>query len=549
MYMNSPERFEVKPTSMKTAWTWPGLGLWNLYFLIKLALLWSGHLNLQLLPNLVFAAVLLVPLHNRYVSLLRTLIAIPLSVALFYQDTWLPPFSRLLDQPGVLNFTGDYLLDLAGRFIDPNLCGALLLLVVAYFFVHQWLRLTTLTLAGFAWLGGAGLMAMHAPVPQSTAQAPVSAGTPIVSAEPDSPTLDAYLQNFYNTEAGRQVTFQPSQSAAQPFDLLLINICSMAWDDLDAVGLHDNSLLQQMDVVFENFNSATSYSGPAAIRLLRASCGQQSHSKLYDVAPEQCLLMDDLRKLGFSSEVMLNHTGQFEGFIDEVRAQGSLPAPQVNITNLPRTLVAFDGSSIWRDREVLDKWWQHREGQNDSRVALFYNTTTLHDGNRALTLDGGTKSADYKVRAQTLIDDLGAFLKALAKSGRRVAVVIVPEHGAALHGDRMQISGMREIPSPSITHVPVGIKLVGMGRNPRSEPILVKEPSSYLALSEIISRLYTAPAQGEGLGPDWQALLTNLPQTPAVSENAGTVVLDYAGKPYVRIKENGAWLPYPQKFN
>lgn len=547
--MNSPERFEVKPTSMKTAWTWPGLGLWNLYFLIKLALLWSGHLNLQLLPNLVFAAVLLVPLHNRYVSLLRTLIAIPLSVALFYQDTWLPPFSRLLDQPGVLNFTGDYLLDLAGRFIDPNLCGALLLLVVAYFFVHQWLRLTTLTLAGFAWLGGAGLMAMHAPVPQSTAQAPVSAGTPIVSAEPDSPTLDAYLQNFYNTEAGRQVAFHPSQSAAQPFDLLLINICSMAWDDLDAVGLHDNSLLQQMDVVFENFNSATSYSGPAAIRLLRASCGQQSHSKLYDVAPEQCLLMDDLRKLGFSSEVMLNHTGQFEGFIDEVRAQGSLPGPQVNITNLPRTLVAFDGSSIWRDREVLDKWWQHREGQSDSRVALFYNTTTLHDGNRALTLDGGTKSADYKVRAQTLIDDLDAFLKALAKSGRRVAVVIVPEHGAALHGDRMQISGMREIPSPSITHVPVGIKLVGMGRNPRSEPILVKEPSSYLALSEIISRLYTAPAQGEGLGPDWQALLTNLPQTPAVSENAGTVVLDYAGKPYVRIKENGAWLPYPQKFN
>nr|WP_180203736.1 cellulose biosynthesis protein BcsG [Pseudomonas sp. SbOxS1]NYU03471.1 cellulose biosynthesis protein BcsG [Pseudomonas sp. SbOxS1] len=547
--MNSPERFEAGPTSTKTAWTWPGLGLWNLYFLIKLALLWSGHLNLQILPNLVFAAVLLVPLRNRYLSGLRTLIAIPLSVALFYQDTWLPPFSRLLDQPGVLNFTGDYLLDLAGRFIDPSLCGALLLLVVAYYFVHQWLRLTTLTLAGFAWLGGAGLMAMHAPVQQNTTPAAVSAGTPIVSAEPDSPTLDAYLQNFYNTEAGRQVVFQPSQSAAQPFDLLLINICSMAWDDLEAVGLQDNSLLQQMDVVFENFNSATSYSGPAAIRLLRASCGQQSHSKLYGVAPEQCLLMDDLRKLGFNSEVMLNHTGQFEGFIDEVRAQGSLPGPEVNITHLPRALVAFDGSSIWRDREVLDKWWQHREGQSDSRVALFYNTTTLHDGNRTLTLDGSTKRADYKARAQTLIDDLSAFLKELEKSGRRVAVVIVPEHGAALHGDRMQISGMREIPSPSITHVPVGIKLVGMGKNPRSEPILVKGPSSYLALSEIISRLYAAPAQGEGLGPDWQALLANLPQTPAVSENAGTVVLDYAGKPYVRIKENGAWLPYPQKSN
>lgn len=546
--MNSPERFEVDRTAVQSDWSWPGLGLWNLYFLIKLAMFWGGYLNLQILPNLVFAAVLLVPLRNRYLALLRTLIAIPPAVALFYQDTWLPPFSRLLDQPGVLNFSGDYLLDLAGRFIDPNLCGALLLLVVAYFFLRQWLRLTTLTLAGFAWLGGAGLMAMHAPVQQSTTQAPSTGGAPIVSAEPDNATLDTYLQNFYNTEAGRQVVFQPSQSAAQPFDLLLINICSMAWDDLDAVGLRNNSLLQQMDIVFENFNSATSYSGPAAIRLLRASCGQQPHSKLYDVAPEQCLLMDDLRKLGFNSEVMLNHTGQFEGFIDEVRAQGSLPAPEVSVSSLQRALVGFDGSSIWRDRDVLNKWWQHREAQSDSRVALFYNTTTLHDGNRSLTLDGGTKSAEYKPRAQALIDDLSTFLKDLEKSGRRVAVVIVPEHGAALHGDRMQISGMREIPSSSITHVPVGIKLVGMGKNTRSEPILVTAPSSYLALSEIISRLYAAPPQGDGLGPDWQALLADLPQTPVVSENAGTVVLDYAGKPYVRIKENGAWLPYPQNL-
>lgn len=546
--MNSPERFDVSQAAAQEIWTWPGLGLWNLYFIIKLALLWSGYLNLQIMPNLVFAAVLLVPLRNRYLALPRTLIAIPVGVALFYQDTWLPPFSRLLDEPGVLNFTGDYLLELAGRFIDWNLCGALLLLVVAYFFVRQWLRLTTLTLAGFAWLGGAGLMAMHAPVQQSTTQVAMSGGAPIVSAEPDSPTLDAYLQKFYSTEASRRVVFQPSQSAAQPFDLLLINICSMAWDDLDAVGLRDNSLLAQMDMVFDNFNSATSYSGPAAIRLLRASCGQQPHNKLYGVAPEQCLLMDDLRKLGFSSEVMLNHTGQFEGFMDEVRAQGSLPEPEVSTANLQRALVGFDGSPIWRDREVLDKWWRHREGQSDSRVALFYNTTTLHDGNRALTLDGGTKSAEYKPRAQALIDDLSAFLNALEKSGRRVAVVIVPEHGAALHGDRMQISGMREIPSSSITHVPVGIKLVGMGKNLRAEPIHVTGPSSYLALSEIISRLYAAPPQGDGLGPDWQALLANLPQTPMVSENAGTVVLDYAGKPYVRIKEKGAWLPYPQRF-
>jgi cellulose synthase operon protein YhjU len=540
-------RLEI-PVIAQPAWSWPGLGLWNLYFLIKLLLFWGGYLNLQILPNLVFAAALLVPLRNRHASLLRWLIAVPLGVALFYQDSWLPPFSRLLDQPGVLNFTGEYLLELAGRFIDWNLCGLLLIVVVAYLFVSQWLRLTTLTLGWLALLGSANLLALQAPAQQAANPGTASAAAVVSNAEPDSATLDDYLQKFYDTEAGRRVEFKPSTSAAQPFDLLLINICSMAWDDLDAVGLRDNPLLQQMDVVFDNFNSATAYSGPAAIRLLRASCGQQPHSKLYGVAPEQCLLMDDLRKLGFASEVMLNHTGQFEGFLDEVRSQGTLPNPAVNASNLSRALVGFDGSPIWRDREVLDKWWQHRENSQDSRVALFYNTTTLHDGNRALTADGGTKSAEYKPRAQALIDDLTAFIKELERSGRRVAVVIVPEHGAALHGDRMQISGMREIPSPSITHVPVGIKLIGMGSAANSAPRHVSAPTSYLALSEIIARLYAAAPQAEGQGLDWQALLSDLPQTPAVSENSGTVVLDYAGKPYVRIKEKGAWLPYPQRF-
>ncbi|WP_339491808.1 cellulose biosynthesis protein BcsG [Pseudomonas sp. EA_15y_Pfl2_R67] len=539
-------QFEViNPASVRV---WPGLGPWNLYFILKFVLLWAGYLNLQVLPNLVFAAALLLPLPHRYLRILRTAIAIPVGVALFYQDTWLPPFSRLLNQPGVLDFSGAYMVELMGRFIDWNLCALLAVLVVVYAFVRHWLRLTTLSVLGLAWLASANVLALRPsdePVAAAASGAPIAA---VSAAPPDSATLEAYLQKFYSTEAGRQVEFKPATSAAQPFDLLLINICSMAWDDLETVGLRDNTLFQQMDVIFDNFNSATSYSGPAAIRLLRASCGQVPHKQLYGTAPQQCMLMDDLSKLGFSSEVMLNHTGQFEGFLDEVRAQGSLPGPAISTSKLPRALVGFDGSPILRDAQVLDAWWKHREAEKNDRVALFYNTTTLHDGNRVLTADGGTRSSDYKPLAQGLIDDLSGFLKQLELSGRRVVVVIVPEHGAALHGDRMQIAGMREIPSQSITHVPVGIKLVGMGHNPGSAPRHITDPSSFLALSEIISRLYSAQPQADGQGPNWSALLSNLPQTAAVSENAGTVVVDYAGKPYIRIKEKAAWLPYPQRF-
>lgn len=40
-----------------------------------------------------------------------------------------------------------------------------------------------------------------------------------------------------------------------------------------------------------------------------------------------------------------------------------------------------------------------------------------------------SKTADYKARAQKFFDELNAFFNELEKSGRKVMVVVVPEHG------------------------------------------------------------------------------------------------------------------------
>jgi hypothetical protein len=48
----------------------------------------------------------------------------------------------------------------------------------------------------------------------------------------------------------------------------------------------------------------------------------------------------------------------------------------------------------------------------------------------------------------------------LEQSGRKVAVVMVPEHGAALTGDKMQMAGLRDIPSRASPR-PVGVALLG----------------------------------------------------------------------------------------
>ena len=145
-----------------------------------------------------------------------------------------------------------------------------------------------------------------------------------------------------------------------------------------------------------------------------------------------------------------------------------------------------------------------------------------------------------------VLGDLASFIDALEKSGRRALVVVVPEHGAALHGDRMQIPGMREIPSPSITHVPVGVKLVGMGIPAAAGPRHVTTPSSYLAISELVARVYALNAQSQADGRDWEGLLQGLPETPAVSENEGAKVIDYDGKPYLQLQGSSSWTPYPE---
>lgn len=524
---------------------WRGLGAWNLYFLAKFLLVAVGMLDFQPLPNLLFAAFLLNPLPGKWLRVVRQLVAIPLGIALFYHDTWLPPFSRLLAQPGVLDFSWQYLLELGARFVNWNLLGALALLLVAYAYLRHWLRMSTLSLIGLAWLAVGGLPSLGS----STAQ-PAEAGTTSavtnapVAAVADTATLNAWLERFFTSERQRVTAFPVAKPDEQPFDLLVINVCSLAWDDLAAVGMHDNPLFSRLDVVFDQFNSATSYSGPAAIRMLRASCGQSSHAGLYQPAAEQCLLFENLAKLGFQSQTLLNHSGHFDNFIGDITTQ-HMPQPGFSVTDFPRALVSFDGSPVAGDFDVLHRWWTKRAGTADQHVSLFYNTISLHDGNRIVTSDGGTRPADYAMRANRLFGDLGKFLDELEASGRRVVVAIVPEHGAALHGDRMQLSGMREIPTPSITHVPVGLKFIGMGQPARSEPLHVATPTSFLALSELMSRVYAGLGGGQTL--DLPSALIDLPTTERVSETSGAQVLDYQGRTYMRLQGQPDWQPVPKE--
>ncbi|QCT18936.1 cellulose biosynthesis protein BcsG [Jejubacter calystegiae] len=552
------EHKPTSPLSMPLWQYWRGLSGWNFYFLAKFALLWTGYLNFHALENLVFAAYLLFPLPNPRLHRLRHWVGLPIGFALFWHDTWLPGLDSMMSQGSqVAGFSWDYILDLTTRFINWQMVGAAFVLLVAWLFISQWVRVTVLVVAALIWLN---VLTVSGPVIALTPggnTAPAAVTTAITSGDTNTPqvgdipaqtapassqNLTAWLNSFYASEAKRQTQFPASLPMdAQPFELLVINICSLAWSDMEATGLTSHPLWSHFDILFKEFNSATSYSGPAAIRLLRASCGQSSHKNLYSPAGNQCYLFDNLAALGFSQHLMLDHDGVFGDFLKEIRQYGGVQSPLMNQNGLPTNLLSFDNSPIYDDTAVLQRWLSEEGRDPNTRSATFFNLLPLHDGNH---FPGISKTADYKVRAQKLFDQLDNFLTELEKSGRKVMVVVAPEHGGALKGDKMQVSGLRDIPSPSITHVPVGVKFIGMKAPHQGSPIEISQPSSYLAISELVAR----SVDGKNFVADqvdWNALTSNLPQTAPVSENANAVVIQYQGKPWVRLG-GGDWVPYPQ---
>lgn len=543
---------------------WRGLGGWNYYFLLKFVLLWLGYLNFHALENLIFAAFLLFPLSSPRLHRWRHVVAIPIGFIVFYNDTWLPGMASIMANGSqVAGFSPAYLLELLGRFINWQWVGAAFVILVAYLFISQWVRVTVFTvvvLLGlnlmsvtgplFTWGTPAAVATTSSFIPASSlataapgvSTANAGAAQPSMGAPPTNENLKAYLNQFYQTERQRVTRFPQTLPAdAQPFDLLFIHICSLSWSDLEATEMKNSPLWGKFDVVFNDFNSATAYSGPASIRLLRASCGQESHKDLYSPANQQCYLFDNLAKLGFTPQLMLDHSGQFDNYMNNLREDADIQAPLMSQAGIGNELTSFDGEPIYDDLQLLDRWLEQQTKAGDTRSATFFNVIPLHDGNRNI---GARTPADYKARATKLFSQLDMFFQQLEKSGRRVVVVVVPEHGAALTGDRMQMPGLRDIPSPSITHVPVGVKLIGIKAPSPQPPLAINTPTSYLALSELVSRLvdgklFTAPQI------DWAALTQNLPQTAAVSENDTSVVIDYQGKPFIQLN-GGDWVPYPQ---
>jgi len=498
--------------------------VWVFHFAAKLILYFRGNMQVHFLWNAALAALAL-PLAWRRGSaprrpLLPAAASIPLGAALLWYDSYLPTlptaFAFLRRDPEVL--TSGFLHRFLAGFAAPPLllAGLAVALVVCLLAARR-------GLAAAPWA-----FALLLVVPLASL------------GQPRGAAADA-VRRFYHDERARLVRLP--RPAGRPFDVILIQICSLSWDDLDAIGAKSPRLLDGAAYAFTDFNSAASYSTDAALRLLRAPCGQVSQSELYEPWPSECSLLGQLRASGFKTYAALNAENGYLQMEADLRRLAGMDAP-LSVAGLTPRLKNFDGHPVFDSGEVLERWRGERERSGEPRAALFFNTLALHDGVHE-DKPQWWNEPPLALYARTL-DALGRDLDRLAAqysaSGRSAIVVIVGEHGRAIRGSALQASGLRDIPLRPITRTPLAVRFVGPAFSGAPRGRTSAKPVSYLALAQLLADVLADPAAAGD--PRLDAEIAALPETAFLAESADWKVFRLDGVEYL-LGKDGDWRSLP----
>lgn len=522
------------------------LGVWNVYFIIAFALAAFGYIELNLLGNALLMAWLLLPVGPKWLRILRGTLGVAAAAVLLYSESWLPGVDSILaNKGGIAGFSLLYMAEFALDFINVKMVGWGLLVFLGYFLVRRYVRVTFFTIVYF--LGAVTMPWVQSILPERAPVVTADAGgqtneaaAPAKTGKADAKAVGEWYDAFLAYEHDRRARFPNGLSEKDtPFDILLLSICSVSNDDLAVSQLDQHPLFKEFNIRFDSFNAATAYSGPALLRLLNGACGQPSHSELYGERRPECEIMTRLGTLGYSQRLLMDHSGEYDNFLQSMRDKAGVTATLDN-AKYPTRYMGFDDEEIADSLAVLRHWQRTQVKSKAGRTATLINFIALHDGNR---LPGRGRAEPFKPRAQEMFDNIRTFLRELERSGRKTMVVIVPEHGAAVRGDKIQVPRLRDIPTMRISRVPVMVKFVGLKGMP-NEPIHVTGNTSYLALTSLIGKtLETDYFSKDGGTVPLEQLVHDLPQTNPVSENGTVQTLEYQGREYFR-QNGGEWKPY-----
>ena len=502
------------------------MGVWNFYFLAKIFLCFRGAIGFDLLTNILLAGFLLIPFyfkkyfHARAARFAHLTIGVIFAAAVFWRDSFFPPFFQSLAfvTSDVTRPTLAYAVSfLLGYWSLPAVAALIALFGVTYLTRKRDYRMEPLVVLGILATGISHYSALS--------------------------HVEKAVSVFFEKQADSRniVTIEPAPQAASPFDILFFHICSMSWADLRAAGLDDHPFFSEFDLLLSQFNTVSSHSGPSMLRLLRSPCGQASHQKLYERPPDECSLIESLKRVGYKPYAMFNHKGKSsEPMAQELIDMGRGPSLE-EFDNVPVDHLSYAGDPVFDNFELLKAWWNRRLSNGETRAMLYYNTMSLHvgahfEGEPQWWLQKNLVGR-YNTRATKTFDQITRFIRVLQNSGRPIMLFMVPEHGAALVGNRLQVADLREIPLPQITMVPVGVKFIA-GRKSEVFQRKIHTPTSYTAIAHLAREAILNWRDSRSIS--FLSTFESLPETPFLAETGRARVVPFNGKLYYQWTNNWA---------
>jgi len=505
------------------------------YFLFKLYLFAKGSINIDIHYNLIFLlyAVLPLPLKiakHRMLKIASAGFTVFLALSILWHDSWLPPVidaGIFLNQQGIPSFS--YIISFIGCFFSMSLIIVAISLLLFSMIVRKYKVTTTALLAILI------VVAPIAPLEFGRSQG-VSGEPQVAPAEAAETNPAKRLEAFYSSEAERVIMFRKPESTNAPFDIVILHVCSLSWDDLKQIEItQDDPFFKQFDYLFTNFNSVSGYSGPAVIRLLQANFGQRKHTDYYkkDV-PKSSMLFDGLASVGYDNHVVMSHDGKYGDYIKSMKTSGLHNAIMLLPENMSPTALFFDSKTpLFSDYAMMKKWFDARESSKSERAAVYFNSVLLHAGSHWIgekNYLNRDKKDQFKEMSTVLTKDTKKIIELLKTSKRNTVLVFLPEHGRALTGSPFQPADLRDIPLPKITRVPVGIKFIGPKfNNAKSQQTMIAKPTSYFALAWMLSKFVENSPFGNS-AMSAEDILLKVPKTDFVAEHEWNRIIEMEGK-------------------
>lgn len=509
------------------------------YFAFKLGLYFLSLSGFDFPLNLILFVLCFIQFKNASLYTCYKIILLILAIVLLYHDSYIPVLTS-----DSFDFHGDTFDKISGLFqivmgfVNFTYIGIFILLAIVIFFINDFIKLETLITVAFIYVlfnnVHTNYLLAKANIEDVKEQVIDSVDIPPQLGEATDANVESYLQHFLDLEKKRVVTFPNSlPNDYESFDIVIVNICSMATDDIIASNMINHSLFKKFDFYFDTFSSVSSYSTPATMRLLRANCGQDTEANMYSDRRPECELVTSLESLGYQSHVYFDHDGVYGNYYKTLNQYAGLPLKLHPLDRLKPQYTSFDGSIIYSDASLFSAYINNIANSKTANNVTVMNLISLHDGNHFY---GDKKSAAYEPRLKLLLDDLERFITELEKTHKNTLFVMVPEHGAAIRADKMQIAKLREIPTDKITRIPVSVKFI-KGKDEDSTTVEVKGFYSYMALSEMIKRAIETNAFSlENATGKISDVFVDLPQTAFIGEATSAYYMNYHHQDMYKLK-------------